>query len=96
MSKHIPNKKQTKAFEQVIKAIDRAKKAGLVFYGKQDNLVAYTKQANDYIKQYDFDRICATGYRAIPYISDSCLTDSGADDYPCYKKDTHQHKFYPY
>lgn len=89
--KHTPNKAQEKAFERVEKAINAAQKAGLVFYGKQWELVAYTKKANNYIREsgvYDSARI-------IPYLSAMVLEDSGADDSISYRTDEDEQKFNP-
>jgi len=81
-----PNKEQILAFKKVEKAIKDAQKKGLVFYGKSGNLVAYTKQADNYNNEVDFSRTLGTGFGQIPNISKSGLiVDSGADDYPCYR-----------
>ena len=61
-------------------------KKGLVFYGKSGNLVAYTKQADDYNNKVDFSETLGTGFREIECISKAGLiVDSGADDYPNYR-----------
>lgn len=80
---HIPNKKQEEAFNDVIKAINKAKKLGLVFYGKQYSLVAYTKEADKYIGS-DVWNTLRTGFNVIPHLTKNVLSDSGADDYSCY------------
>lgn len=85
-----PNKIQEAAFKKVVKAMQEAKKAGLVFYGKSDVLVAYTRQAEDYVNQHGFSKLLGRGTRQIPnLLGRNVLHDSGADDYPCYatKKD---------
>ncbi len=82
---HIPNKKQELAFKEVIKAIKAAQKLGLRFYGKQYELVAYTKEANDYAESFDFQELLRGCNSTIPYLSSSILQDSGADDYAQYK-----------
>lgn len=80
-----PTKEQRKAFKKVADAIKLAQKAGLVFYGKSDSLVAYTVEANDYIENYGFERCLNNGNKQIEHISQTGLiNDSGADDYPCY------------
>lgn len=81
-----PNKEQILAYKKVFKAIKEAQKKGLVFYGKSGNLVAYTKQADKYNNEVDFSETLGTGFSQIDCISESGLiTDSGADDYPCYR-----------
>lgn len=82
--KHKPNKKQKEAFNDVIKAINNAKKLGLVFYGKQECLIAYSKAADDYINKFDFSKTLSTGLKVVPYLCSNVLSDSGADDYSCY------------
>ena len=85
--KHNFTKKQKKAFESVIKAIKRANKAGVQFYGKSKHLVGYTLEATKYMKK-DNNRCLANCIHdgVIPYIDKNVLYDSGADDYPCYFK----------
>ena len=96
MSKHIPNERQKKAFAQVIKAIERAKKAGLVFYAKSNALVAYTKNADDYANQWDFSTLLSRAEgRTIPFLGENILTDSGADDYVGYMTKEDQKKYNP-
>jgi hypothetical protein len=94
MKVHTATKAQKKAFDSVVKAINRAKSLGLAFYGKQDSLVAYTNQADDYVNEIGFDR-SLRGVAQIPYISAIVLTDSGADDYSCYKTQADKEKFNP-
>jgi len=78
-----PNQKQIDAFKKVEKSIKDAKKLGLVFYGKSGNLVAYTKQADNYVDEKGFLNCFGTLCSQIPCISISGLIkDSGADDYP--------------
>jgi hypothetical protein len=84
MSKFSATGKQQQAFNDVIAAIKKAKKSGLVFYGKQNALVVYTKSANNYISESDFEKLLGTGYNEIPYLSSDILEDSGADDYACF------------
>lgn len=91
--KHIPNKKQIQAFEDVIEAINKARKLRLVFYGKQDNLVAYTKEADMYISNFDFEKTLSTGFKAVPFLQDNVLDDSGADDYSCYLSEQDERKY---
>lgn len=80
-----PTLKQEKAFKKVEIAIKKAQKLGLVFYGKSESLVAYTKQADRYIEE-DFDNSLGTGFNQIESISQTGLiSDSGADDYACYR-----------
>lgn len=78
-----PTKKQEKAFKLVIAAINRAKKSGLVFYGKQGSLVAYKKQADDYVNQNE-DKVEHGKGKQIIHLGENVLADSGADDYPSY------------
>lgn len=93
--KHTPTKKQEKAFQDVIKAINKAKSLGLHFYGKQWDLVAYTDQANEYLHQKDFMKYF--GSRAsshfVPWMSAMVLDDSGADDFQYYLTDEDAKKF---
>jgi predicted MarR family transcription regulator len=79
------NKEQTKAFKSVERAVKKVQKAGLIFYGKSGNLVAYTKDASDYADQ-DFESCFGYGTgRQIDCISEAGLIrDSGGDDYPSF------------
>ena len=43
-----PNDEQRKAFDKVVKAMQSAIDKGVVFYGKQWNLVGYTRDAANY------------------------------------------------
>lgn len=81
--KKISNK-QRLAFEKVVTAIRDAQKQGLAFYGKQEKLVAYTKEASNYIVINDLTEIKYTGNAQIECLAESLLTHSGADDYPMY------------
>jgi len=83
-NKYIPSQVQVKAFENVIKAIRDANKKGLVFYGKQENLVAYTKEADRYANQFDFGNLLRGRGCEIHFLNESILIDSGADDYGRY------------
>jgi len=94
MEVHTASKAQKKAFDQVVKAIERAKKTGLVFYGKQWDLVAYTKQADDYANEFGFER-SLSGVSQIPYLSKHILADCGADDYSRYRTQEDREKFNP-
>lgn len=75
---------QEKAFNKVVNAIKAANRTGLVFFGKQNSLVAYTKDAADYENLHGIDRL-TTNYNSergeIPHIGAPILADSGADDY---------------
>jgi hypothetical protein len=84
MKKHSPTEKQKKAFKDVITAINKAKRLGLVFYGKCNNLVAYTEQANEYFNG-DFEMFLGTGFSQIENLCENVLSDSGGDDYSQYK-----------
>lgn len=84
MGKHEPTKAQEKAFKDVISAIKKAKKAGLVFYAKQWNLVAYRKEADDYLESFNFSEVLSGKGSVVEYLSDNVLSDSGADDYGRY------------
>lgn len=78
-----PTTDQKKAFTKVANAIKAAKKAGLIFYGKSGDLVAYTKEAEDYVESHGFLKCLRSTHGEIPNISVSGLiNDSGADDYP--------------
>lgn len=81
-------KKQADAFSQVIKAIEKMHKTGLVLFGKQFDLVAMTKDTAIY--ESDNDLLCkrGNGSNDLEILSASVLWDSGADDYCQYKEDT--------
>lgn len=98
MGKHLANKRQQKAFEKVVKAMENAKKLGLVFYAKQWTLVAYTKDADNYAEQncplhkLSYVENCGV----IPYLDAyGLLSDSGADDYAVYISDKDAKKYNP-
>ena len=92
--KFTPNEKQEKAFEKVAKAIKDAQKTGLVFYGKSGQLVAYTKQADEYVESNGFLNCFGTKQGQIPNISKSeLIKDSGADDYPQFMSAADEYKF---
>lgn len=76
------SEEQIKAFNNVINAIEKAKKKGLSFYGKQDSLAAYTTEASIYIqKNIDkIDRVDKSIAQEIPVMRSRVLDDSGADD----------------
>lgn len=78
------NKRQEAAYERVAKAIESANKAGLVFFGKSEKLVAYTKQSDEYVEHYGFENLLGLGSDQIENLSQPLLRDSGADDFPCY------------
>lgn len=89
-----PTQEQEKAFKRVENAIKNAQKLGLVFYGKSGNLVAYRKEADDYVDNYGFDNCLGNGYPQIPNISVSGLIkDSGADDYPSFISESDKEEF---
>lgn len=97
MRTHVPTAAQKKAFDKVVKAFQMAKKSGLVFYAKSQNIVAYTKEADNYIEnEHGFENcLRGEGYQ-IPYISKSFLiNDSGADDYASYITKDDELKFNP-
>lgn len=94
--KHTPNKKQKDSFEALKKAFDRCKKEGLVIYAKCGDIVAYTRQANDYVENEHGFEVCISSYNScIPYLSANVLADSGADDYPGYVSEEDRLKFNP-
>lgn len=94
---HYANKKQEEAFKEVVKAFQKARKLGLVFYGKSDTLIAYTKQADNYIDQVPFHQACATGYSSLPCLTAlKCISDSGADDYGSYRSQEDEDKYKRY
>jgi len=92
MGKFSPTPEQKKAFKDVISVIKKAKKLGLVFYGKSEKLVAYTTKADDYIEQ-DFSNSLGTGFSQVENLSESILSDSGADDYGSYRSLSDEKKF---
>jgi hypothetical protein len=84
MGEFTPTEKQEKLFKEVTKAFSKARKAGLVFYGKGDTLVAYKKNADDYIEE-DFAISLRGEGGEIEHLSSlKCINDSGADDMGCY------------
>jgi hypothetical protein len=92
MGKHTPTPTQVKIFKDAVKAIKKAKKAGLVIYAKQYDLVAYNKSADDYIES-DFLNSLGTGFSQIECLSERCLADSGADDYGSYRSAEDEEKY---
>lgn len=89
-----PNEKQEKAFDAVVKAMKEAKKIGLVFYGKGDTLVAYTKVADDYVNKHDTWELIGNKNEQLPCLSClKVLSDSGADDYPCFANEEDERKY---
>lgn len=91
--KFTPTLEQEKAYKKVASAIKNAQKSGLVFYGKSGSLVAYTKQADEYIEK-DFEGSLASGRNQIACISETGLiSDSGADDYGCYRTERDEERY---
>jgi len=70
---------QKKAFGKVVKAIKDAKKTGIAFYAKSNELCAFQSKAMEHaaplhsIGRFDYAN-------PIPYESATVLADSGADD----------------
>lgn len=92
--KFTPTQKQKKAFEDVIKAIEKAQKTGLQFFGKQWSLVAYRKEAVKYFyEDNNPNDTCCSGCNTIPHLSSNVLRDSGADDFPCFLNTEDEEKF---
>lgn len=84
---------QERVFKSLIRVFKKAKKQGLVFYAKSDSLVAYTKDADDYIEE-DFEGSLGTRFSPVPYLSSSnCISDSGADDYGNFRSLEDQEKY---
>lgn len=93
MGKFTPTKKQEDAFNDVVKAFAKAKRLGLVFYGKSGSLVAYKKNADDYMEA-DFEKSLRGGGNQIENLSAfNCISDSGADDYGCYLTKEDEEKY---
>jgi hypothetical protein len=92
---HIPTIEQEKAFKSVINALKKCKKLGLVIYAKQYDLVAYTKEADDYAEEFGFEKALSGSGNQMPCISVQILQDSGADDYPVYRNKKDQDLFNP-
>lgn len=91
---HIPNEQQEKAFKAVERAINKCKKLGLVIYAKQYDLVAYTKEANEYAEITNESLLRIGNYATIPHLSlRQSLADSGADDYACYISKEDENKY---
>lgn len=81
MKSHDITPEQEKAFKAVVRAINRAKAKGLVFYGQQYGLRAMTKFASEFIFENGVAELQRVGSGiAIPYLEEDLLTDSGADD----------------
>lgn len=78
-------KNQADAFSQVIKAIEKMHKTGLVLFGKQFDLVAMTKDTAIYESDNDLLSKRGDGDNDLEVLSASVLWDSGADDYSHYK-----------
>ena len=98
MSKHIATKEQEKAFKQAVSALKKCKKLGLRIYAKQYNLVAYTKEADDYADEncplHLLPRV--DNFGVIPHLNaSSVLSDSGADDYAVYISQEDADKYNP-
>lgn len=76
---------QKKAFNKVIKAIKEAKKTGIVFYAKSNDLCVYQNKAMKHAVplhltgRFDYKN-------PIPYESATVLADSGADDTEYFEK----------
>ena len=92
---HTPTKEQEKAFKSAINALKKCKKLGLVIYAKQYDLVAYTKEADDYAEEFGFEEALRGEGSQMPCISTNILADSGADDYPVYRTKSDQEMFNP-
>lgn len=92
---HNPTEEQEKAFLSVVRAINRAKKKGLVFYGKQTSLVAFTDVASKYM--FNSPGYCLSNpweNGLIPHLSGcGLLNDSGADDDAYYNSIEDSEKF---
>lgn len=82
-------KKQARAFAKVIKAMEAAKETGLVFFGKQWDLVAFTKETAYYEREHDIISNRNTkGDNYLENLSETILFDCGADDYGRYMKNS--------
>lgn len=91
---HIPNDKQIKAFNNAVKAIKKLRDLDMMIYGKQDYLVAYTKDADNYIQEYaPLHKIFDETFGTVPCLNFRCLNDSGADDYASYISKEHHDEF---
>ena len=79
INKHKPTKKQEKLFQNVIKAMEKCKEAGLVFYGRRTDLVAYRREVVDYFRN---SRVFPANFYgdSVPCLESYILCDSGADD----------------
>jgi len=84
MGKFTPTEKQEQAFKDVVKAFKKAKRLGLVFYGKSDSLVAYKKNADEYIESNFEASLRGGGNQVQKLQARGCLNDCGADDYGRY------------
>lgn len=94
MGKFTPTKKQEEAFKEVAKSIKKAKRLGLVFYGKSGSLVAYKANADEYLDEEDLESNLGTGFDQVECISQhGLICDSGADDYGCYRSGEDQEKY---
>jgi len=81
--------KQRKAYKDVAKAIKKAKKLGLVFFGKQSVLTAYPQKAFqlDLVAEIDDRNSESDRGNPVPDLGDhGLIIDSGADDQLYFKK----------
>ena len=81
--------KQIKAIDAVVKSINAAKKAGVVFFGKCESLVAIRKEYSKYAgtsKSFGVGDMNCEDSRPIPCIVNAVIEDSGADDTIIFKQ----------
>ena len=91
INKHKPTKKQEKLFQNVIKAMEKCKEAGLEFYGKQTDLVAYRREVANYFRNSTRHPSDFSG-EFVPCLEAYILYDSGADDEWRYPTTEEEHK----
>lgn len=92
---HIATKEQQKAFKALEKAFKKCNQVGLAIYGKQYHLTAYTKEAEAYIEQFNFESIMGGAGDVVPHLHIKVLADSGADDYARYRNKADEEKHNP-
>ena len=80
-------KEQEKAFKSLVRAVNKCSKSGLRLFGKQHDIVAFPAKA------YELDLVAPLhAYNEedhnnpVPYIFETLLSDSGADDMEYFRK----------
>lgn len=78
---------QEKAFKSLVRAVNKCNKSGLRLFGKQYDIFAFPAKA------YELDLVAPLHSRheedhdnPVPFISETLLSDSGADDMEYFRK----------